>query len=376
MAPIIGFDFDDCLTNAYSILPIILFLETLLIKELRAPGVSKDTRLNALFARSRFYDALAENEVRSKGTIIRPSFLNIFPQLMKLRREGRIQGLFIYSNNMNESLIEVVDHILALTLVKLGVPESHLIPEPYGSVTRIHALSPRFFRNSPCRSGEALRGDFKEKTLSGIISCLGTSVPESDVWFLDDTVDHKSLMSSIKSNYIDVKKYEISLKNFKIAEMLSTSFPKDAFNPSTEMGRVFMAAYSVLERHFIITPPGEKYLVKANPRFNPKGMEDAKKRTELLQVSLNAMSPHSRYGEKLWPLVERTTDTSYLLKKLDPILNPGAAQVVHRSDPDLATATASAYRQPLVGGDQESLKPLTSRSRRNRRLLTRRRKLE
>ena len=41
MAPSIGFDFDECLIQAYSLMPIILFLERLLIKELRISPIAK-----------------------------------------------------------------------------------------------------------------------------------------------------------------------------------------------------------------------------------------------------------------------------------------------------------------------------------------------
>jgi len=368
MAPIVGFDFDDCLTYAYSVLPIILFLETLLVKELRVQGISTKTRESMLLARLNFYDAMATNEANMKGVLLRPSFLRVLPTLLKMRAAGEIQSMFIYSNNTNVNLINVVDHILALTLVKLDVPETHLISEPYGSVKRLQTLSPRLFRNSDCRSEEPLNGEFKEKTLGGILRCLDVTIPESDVWFLDDSQDHRSLMNSLKSNYIEMKKYEIQLKNTRLAELLISSFPKEAFDPSSEMGTVFLKAYSVLETHFIVVPPGEKYLIRDNPRFNPKSTDDQKMRAEKLKTSLNAVSPYAKGRAKVWTAVETNTDYAMIMKRMEGLFHPTKAAKIISQHSDLDTATAMAYREPFVGGRQKK-----SRSRRFR---TRRKKVE
>jgi hypothetical protein len=370
MAPIIGFDFDECLTYGYSIMPIILFLEHLLVKELRVKGITAQTREAMLVARANFYNAVAENEVATKGLIIRPSFLRVLPTLLKMRAAGEIQSMFIYSNNTNATLINVVDHILALTLVKLGVPESHLISEPYGSVKRLQTFNPRFFRTSECRSDEPLKIDFKEKTLGGISRCLGLSVSESDVWFLDDSPDHKSLINSLKKNYIQMKRYEAQLKNTRLTELIINSFNKDAFNPSTEMGTVFLKAYSNLETHFIVVPPGEKYLIRENPRFDPKPTDELKKIAEKLKVSLNAVSPSATGRAKIWTPVETNTDYAMIMKRLERLFNPKKSTGFVRQPSELDMATATAYREPFIGG-----RKLSKRSR-SRRLFTRRRKTE
>jgi hypothetical protein len=376
MAPIVGFDFDECLAYGYSIMPIILFLEHLLIKELRVKGISAQTREAMLVARANFYNALAENEVATKGLMIRPSFLRVLPTLLKMRSKGEIQSVFIYSNNTNTTLIDVVDHILALTLVKLGVPEAHLLNEPYGSVKRLHALSPRLFRTSECRSEEPLKIEFKEKTLAGILRCVGLSVPESDVWFLDDSPDHKSLINSLKTNYLQMKRYEVQLKNTRLTELLISSFNKDAFNPMLEMGIVFLKAYSKLETHFIVVPPGEKYIFKENPRFNPKSSDDLKKIAEKLKISLDAVSPSATGRAKGWTEVETNTDYAMIMKRLERLFNPKRSNGFIAQPSELDTATATAYREPFVGGRQSSKRsPVNSRSRK-KRLFTRRRKRE
>lgn len=357
-------------------MPIILFLEHLLVKELRVKGISAQTREAMLVARTNFYNAVAENEIATKGLLLRPSFLRVLPTLLKMRAAGEIQALFIYSNNTDTSLINVVDHILALTLVKLGVPEAHLINESYGSIKRLQALSPRFTRGSECRSEELLKINFKEKTLGGILRCLNVNLPESEVWFLDDSPDHKSLMNSLKTNYLQMKRYEVQLKNTRMTELLLSSFNKDAFNSTLEMGMVFLKAYSTLETHFIVVPPGEKYLIKDNPRFDPKPTDDLKKIAEKLKTSLNAVSPSAAGRAKMWTAVETNTDYAMIMKRMEYLFNPKKPSEFIAQPSFLDTATATAYREPFVGGRQKKCSPVSSRSRKKLRLFTRRRKVE
>lgn len=347
MAPSIGFDFDECVVQAYSLMPIILFLERLLIKELRMPSIAKDIQAQLLRGRERFYERLAFNEFQTKGTLIRPSFFNIIQPLLKLKKAGKIDSLFVYSNNSSIDLINVCDHIIALTLKHLNVPEEHLIKDESGV---LHTLMPRINRDAPCRSNEPVdSGHFKEKTFQGIQACLGKSISETELWFLDDTVDHKDLIDRIKGQYIETKKYEIFMKNSNLAEFLVRSFPKEVYNPSSEMGKIFMSAYHKLENYFIVTPPGEKYLVKMNPRFNPKGTESEENLIDLLSRSLNAISPNAKGHIKTkWTAGETASDTNILIKMLEPIMSQKATKDTFNTAKILSTAMA--YREPISGG--------------------------
>ena len=349
MAPNIGFDFDECVVQAYSLMPIILFLERLLIKELRMQPTTKDVQAQLLRGRERFYERMAFNEFQTKGTIIRPSFFNIIQNLLKLKKSGKIETLFIYSNNGSIDLINVCDHIIALTLKHLNVPEDHLIKDDVGV---LHTLTPRIHRDAPCRSNEPIdSGQFKEKTFQGIQICLGKSMSESDLWFLDDTVDHKDLIDKIKGQYIETKKYEILMKNSKLAEFLVRSFPKDVYNPLSEIGKIFMSAYHKLENYFIVTPPGEKYLVKVNPRFNPKGNESEENLIDLLSRSLNAISPNAKgHIRTKWSTGETASDTNILTKMLEPILIQNSTKDTFNTVKVLSTAMA--YREPIGGSSK------------------------
>jgi hypothetical protein len=368
MSSNVGFDFDECLAQGYSIMPIILFLERYLKKEPQSPEVAALIKV----AKGVFYNRVAANEIETKGTILRPSMLEIIPGLLKKRKEGKIGSLFIYSNNISTDLIDAVDHILALTLLKMKkVDETDLIQEIKDN--RLHVMTPRINRNASCRSSEQEVKGFREKTFEGIQTCLGKAISEKDLWFLDDTKDHIGLIQKLKGNYIETKKYEVRLNNWSVAELVIRSFPKEAFNPKTELGRVFLKAYGKLESHFIVSQPGELYLKKKNPRFNPKGGETEEDLLKLLQASLAAISPNASGAQKKnWTKATIDEDVSKISKGLENAL---IVQPYQTADKTLDLATATAYSETIGGGNhlrRRRLKKPTSRSKRYRVARTRR----
>ncbi len=333
-------------------MPLILFLEGLLPDEIRrfTEPIPPAVKNSFTLFKNRFYNRLALNEVKTGGTLIRPSFLKILPELLKQRSENKIEKLFIYSNNQNHDLINAIDHILALTLNKLAnpVPDAQLIKAT--DTGRLQTFEPRIHKTAPCRYSEKEQSDyFKEKTFQGIQTCLGKSISESELWFLDDTHDHVDLVNKLGlgRRYIETKKYEIKLKNPKLAEMIVLSFPKDCFSRNTLSGRIFMQAYSKLENIFIKGDPDERYLIKKNPRFNPVGTEDEKKLTELLATSLRSISPNVNIRSKdKWSVNETETDTDKLRKALNMDYSvPG-----YLMPPPNPIESAAAYGETLQGG--------------------------
>lgn len=338
----IGFDFDDCIVQGYSLMPLVLLLERLLIKELKVQSVTKDVQAQLLKGKEQFYERLALNEFETKGILVRPSFFNIIQSLLRLKKAGKIDSMFIYSNNSSIDIINVCDHIIALTLKHFEVPDDHLIKDDLGV---LHTLTPRIHRDAPCRSNEPLdSGNFKEKTFNGIQTCLGKNISESDLWFLDDTVDHRDLIDNIKGQYIETKKYQVIMKNSKLAEFLVKSFPKAAFNPLSDIGKIFISAYNKLEKYFII-PAANK-----NPtRFNPKGNESEESLIELLSRSLNAISPNAKGNIKSkWSAAESAADTTVLMSMFEPIFTQKTTK--RTMDTVRAISTATAYREPIGGG--------------------------
>ena len=147
----IGFDFDKCLAETYTLMPIIDFLEAILPA---AYETADEAIKEALISqKNKFYEILASNEVVTSGTIIRPSFLKVLPDLLKRRNSGDIDRLFIYSNNESQHLVDAVDHILALALERLSVPRDHMVTEEDGS---LHTFTPRICKNAGCRDRKSV----------------------------------------------------------------------------------------------------------------------------------------------------------------------------------------------------------------------------
>jgi hypothetical protein len=349
MAPIVGFDFDECLAQAYTIVPFVLLLNRLLPKSFKGPDVSSTTKVLLEKSREIFYERVAENEIKTKGTLFRPSLLKLLPKLIKLRHQGNISNLFIYSNNGMRDIIEVVDHILARTLMKMphNVKKESLLNEASG----LHVMYPRVYIDDQCRSIEPKEANgFREKSFEGVQACLGMNISSDDVWFLDDSRMHDKLMNSLNERYVVVKPYNVKLPNKKLADILIESFPTDAFNPGTKEGALFLSQLQLLL-----------------PGFTTTGRESSKALSEKLSKALNTFSPLG--GGRLtgtWKDAETIADTQYLEISLRRVLEIN--KTVQPIEPEFT------YKAPIGGRRNLTRRPFVSRRRRNRGDRTRRRK--
>jgi hypothetical protein len=335
MGPIVGFDFDECLAQAYTLAPFAIILNHLLTKSLKGPDVSDTTRVLLERSRSIFYERVAENEVKTKGTLFRPSLLKLLPKLLKLRHEGHIDRLFIYSNNGFRDIIDVADRILALTLQKApyNVPKEHLVNDD----NKLHVMTPRVSLDDPCRSVEPKEASgFREKSLEGIQACLGMNFSEDDLWFLDDSRIHAKLMSRIKERYLVMKPYVVKLSNKRLAELFIESFPVEAFIPGTKEGDVLLTQIQILL-----------------PSFQSTGRETQKTLHEKLVKALNVFSPHG--GGRLiknWKDTETAEDVKYIETSMRVVFDAG--HLIPETRPNLT------YREP-VGGRRKRAKRQTRR---------------
>jgi hypothetical protein len=361
MSPSIGFDFDECLVQAYTMVPFVLLFEILLPRATRVPGLSKDVKFYIEKARSVFYQRVANNEVKTKGTLFRPSLLKLMPKLVKLRQEGKINKLFIYSNNGINELLNVVDHILALTLKKApySVNDGELLKEADG----LHVLGPRIHIDNPCRASTEPKGadGFREKTITGIQGCLGENILEKDLWFLDDTEYHKNLMEHLKGNYIVVESYSVHLSNKVLAEMFIDSFPLEFLLPPSPVS---------------ITLLGE--INRIMPGFRPGIKETRKGLIEKLGKVLNKFSePGAGRAMGVWKEDHVNADLQKIEQKLSGAINQPVAVISNY--PSTYTAPvggASAYSAPFNGARHRGILPVSSLLRKTRKLRKEKRKRE
>jgi len=305
MAPVLGFDFDECLAHVYTILPFALLLERLLPRSFNDAEVSPQTKAILQKGRDSFYELVALNEVQTKGTLFRPAMLKVLPRLLQLRQQGKIERLFIYSNNEFDIILNMVDHILALTLLKepYKVSMDTLVKEN----NTLHVLTPRIHLDGSCRASETKdKNHFREKSFEGIKECLGLGLSENDLWFLDDKRYHTNLMNHIKNHYVVVKPYNVKVSNKVLSEILIKAFPLEAFIPGTNESKVFLTQLQILL-----------------PNFYPSGRETQKTLLEKLTKEIRVFSPlGSGYLIKNWKEADISADVRYIETSLRGLTDP------------------------------------------------------
>ena len=341
MAPVIGFDFDECLAQAYSLVPFVLLLDRLLPRALKSPSVSSVTRGILEKSANAFYLRIALNEVETKGTFFRPSFLTLLPRLLALRQQGLVEHLFLYSNNGISNLLEILEHILALTLIQkpYSVPQDRLLKSPNG---KLHCLSPRASLDDPCRAVEPKDPNgFREKSVSGISSCIGSAVNVDELYYFDDTRMHTGLMNAIQNRYIVVKKYEVRMANKKLAEMFIETFPSSAFYAGSKEANVLLTQLQVLL-----------------PAFRPNGRESVKTLTDKLTKELSKFSPLA--GGRVarnWNAAEIAAD--------EQVLNVGIGAVFSYGQVTNENQSGSIFRVPIGGSRESKTRRRRRKTRRN-----------
>lgn len=348
MAPSIGIDFDNCLVETYSIFPFILLFEFYILKALKAPGVSKLTRQSLERAKNTFYNKIADNEVQTGGTMFRPAFLKFLPDKLKLRQQGKLNKLFIYSNNGYNKVIDTVDHILALVLQKQLAPystdKSVLITNEKDGM--IHTLYPRINLDNPCRSSEERVENYRGKTLSGIQACLGQYIDAKDLWYIDDTFDHPVLKNELNSNYIKVEPYTVRLGNTKLTEFFIDTFPISVFSDVSPTGTVLVNSINNLLTGFRPTSrDGRDVIIKK------------------FKAVLNKFSKDSIRAPGLWAKDKVDKDLNLINTRISgSMLQPTHVNTV------VSNTIVEEYKTPIVGGRQRGILPVSSLSRKTRKL--------
>ena len=297
MIPSIGFDMDQCLVEAFNLVPFILFFE------IKLRGVDLETQELLKKSRDIFYDLVATHEI-STPTIFRPSLVKLVAELIRQKKEGKIKHMFIYSNNGYLQILNAIDHILALIIKKApySVNDQDLIWED----GRQHVLTPRIYIDSTCRvNTEPKIVNFREKSLSGIHACLNDNIPAEELWFLDDSLQHTDLRTKLGSRYINVEAYKVHMSNNILVKFFLKSLPKRVFIPS-------MPLYNTL------IPLINKVFIFENALFYPTGKETSDRLVEKFHESMTKNEVFKpEIASRKW--TKQKVETDYTsIKKLLP----------------------------------------------------------
>jgi len=274
-----------------------MLFEVHLRRELEIPTVTSETKTHIEDCINNFYERIALNEIRTGGTIFRPSFLKLLPKLLKLRQRGKISNLFIYSNNGLYEAINTADRILAIVIQKqpYNVMKEELIKEKDNI---IHVLSPRIFLDAACRiKHEPVHGShFREKSLNGIRECVNDV---DKLWFLDDTRHHTILLNELKERYVVVKPYNINIQNKTLADFFVKSFSIDAIRPDSEISSILLSGIEKTMPGFIV------------------GTGDSDKEVYSKFIhALNKFSPSAKNSPIIWTKEQTHSDYIYLKTSL------------------------------------------------------------
>ena len=159
----VGFDMDECVGVTHYLYP---FARTF---------VPRDARLipaSGFFTAS--IKALAKSEIRRNTGYLRPALFPVLRSLYAAWKSGRIAGAFMFSNNSNHALVELVRQLLNTIMgLQHGLPHPPLIVQMAVSA------------QTPERTASSL------KDWDGIVACLksrGLAPPvrKQDLLFYDD----------------------------------------------------------------------------------------------------------------------------------------------------------------------------------------------
>jgi hypothetical protein len=298
MIPSIGFDMDQCLVEAFNLVPFIIFFET------KLRGIDLETQALIKKSRDIFYELIAASEI-TNPTIFRPSLVKLIAELIHLKKEGKIKHMFIYSNNGYLQILNAIDHILALIIKKApySVNDQDLVWED----GRQHVLTPRIYIDSTCRvNTEPKIVNFREKSLSGIHACLNDNIPAEELWFLDDSLQHTDLKTKLGNRYINVEAYKVHISNSILVNYFLKSLPK----------RVFISNMPLYDA---VIPVINKVFIFENAVFYPSGKEPHERLVEKFhEVMIKNEIFKPEIASRKWTKQKIETDYT-LIKKLLPL---------------------------------------------------------
>jgi hypothetical protein len=189
----IVFDLDETLAELYSTFYFIASLKPEL--EHTIPDNFKEQLAQAY---KLFVKKVLVQELSSTGPlgILRPGILNVFEIINRLKSNGQVKGVVIYSNNGHLESLEFIrdlihQHLSTSDLILECIHWGHHLREEERSYTQ----------GAANKTWKVL-----STILKGPIVGAPADLQTDDVYFFDD-INHQDLKKYLKSNYIQVPSY-------------------------------------------------------------------------------------------------------------------------------------------------------------------------
>jgi FMN phosphatase YigB (HAD superfamily) len=223
------FDLDETLaevSSAYHFIAALKLKDSLLeLNPHMAIHFPKELEKQLNHAYQLFVDRIEQQESSDDPIgIIRPGILQIMDDLNKLKKEGKIKGCVIYSNNSHLPSLEFIRDV-----IHKHTNSKRLILD---CIHRLHYLRKN---NSPFYSNYSYNKTWVE--LKKIMVECDTRAPHSimpeNVFFFDDQ-EHEDLEEQLNRNYYRVPRYSYKARTDRIYEI---------YKGCLEFAKVDMSAY-------------------------------------------------------------------------------------------------------------------------------------
>jgi hypothetical protein len=213
----IVFDLDETLAELY---PTFYFVASLKPDLSHTLPEDFKNELNAAY-KSFVEKVLAEEQLDTPLGILRPGILNVFETIQKLKSNGQVKGVIIYSNNGHLESLEFIRDIIHRHL-----NTSSLIQECIHWGHEMRQEERGRIQGAASKTWKVL-----SSILKGPIISAQNDLSPTAVYFFDDQ-NHPDLKIHLKDNYIKVPSYTFKASVNTLARLFTEAF--DSANVNKE----------------------------------------------------------------------------------------------------------------------------------------------
>ena len=214
----IGFDMDECMAQLGTFYYFLVGMDPAIF-----PGIIAE---------------LAETEKSAKTWFLRPAFRILLPVLGKAYQDGILTGVFIYSNNGNQIMVDFVGDLM-------------------NAIAGVDLVSNRLSAEFP----EKRRGAAYSKNLEFVQTYISPTINNTNLLFFDDLPNHQ-IASQIK-NYIQVVPYnnQMSIEYLEMVFDLYIKHFSENFKKYNLLDRAGKhELIDISERDKLLVPPHNKWI--------------------------------------------------------------------------------------------------------------------